>query len=100
MGDPRTRRDSPKFAWTLQGDGQAQETSVGPKFLDPYRVQAKEGSALAPLFGCQNCQLEKKKAQGESCEFSFIWGPTEDYSWEIPSGLVMLQMESQNSDKL
>ena len=46
MGDSRLRRYSPKFVWTIQEGGQAQEASASTKSLVPCRVQLKERSLL------------------------------------------------------
>ena len=70
-GDPRTRRDSPKFIWTPWGGGWAQETSAGIKAPDPRRVQAKDRNLLWFLHGHNNCGL-KNYSQSKSWELCFI----------------------------
>lgn len=63
-GDPRTRRDSPKFVWTLRGGGWAQEVSASTKAPFPRRVQAKEISLLwVPSVVIKTVDWRKKKSK-------------------------------------
>ena len=73
MGDPRTKRDSSKCIWTLQGGEWAQEASVGTTALVPHKVQAKEGS-LGPFMVTQSVDWKKKKKHNLKVESYVLFG--------------------------
>lgn len=51
MGDPRPRRlPSPKFVWTIQEGGQAQEASADAKGLVPCKSSAEGEKSALDLF--------------------------------------------------
>ena len=60
-GDPRTRKDSPKFIWTPCGGRWAQEVSAGTKVPHTCRIQAKKRNLLGSLCGYHNCKQPNKE---------------------------------------